>query len=287
MNSISKLLIVIAVSLSSINSFAQIKDAQTATVKIYGNCNMCKATIEQAGSVKREANVQWNQKTKMATLTYNTGKTNPDEILKRIALAGYDSENFLAPDDVYAKLPDCCQYDRTRKPASQDNAVPMDVNGEHAHHQATDPTNTSSPLNAVFNNYFSVKDALVKTDAAAASAKAVELAAAIKAVEMGKLSQAAHTTWMKVLKGLTTSAERISRSKDIAQQREAFVGLSTQLYELAKVSELEIAVYYQHCPMYDNGKGAAWLSKESAIKNPYYGAQMLTCGSVAHVISGD
>lgn len=38
---------VIAVLLSSINSFAQIKNAKTDTLKIYGNCGMCKTTIEK------------------------------------------------------------------------------------------------------------------------------------------------------------------------------------------------------------------------------------------------
>jgi hypothetical protein len=38
-----------------------------------------------------------------------------NEILKRIALAGYDNNEFLAPDDVYANLPECCQYDRVGK----------------------------------------------------------------------------------------------------------------------------------------------------------------------------
>ena len=40
------------------------------------------------------------------------------KFLKRIALAGYDSDIFLAPDDIYAKLPGCCQYDRVRKTAN-------------------------------------------------------------------------------------------------------------------------------------------------------------------------
>ena len=56
------------------------------------------------------------------------------------------------------------------------------------------------------------------------------------------------------------------------------------MYELIKVSKPKDAVYYQHCPMYNNGKGANWLSKESAIKNPYYGSQMLTCGSTVETI---
>jgi len=37
--------------------------------------------------------------------------------------------------------------------------------------------------------------------------------------------------------------------------------------------------------MYNNGKGANWLSKEEAVKNPYYGSQMLTCGSVQETIN--
>src|SRR5690606_36720187 len=115
MKSLSKIVMVIVVLLSSINSFAQIKNAKTETVKIYGNCDMCKANIEKAGNVNKVANVEWNEDTKMATFTYDANKTNQDEILKRIALAGYDSDNFLAPDDVYTKLPECCQYDRVAK----------------------------------------------------------------------------------------------------------------------------------------------------------------------------
>ena len=103
---------VIVVLLSSVNSFAQIKNAKTETVKIYGNCEMCKTTIEKAGNVKNVATVEWNKDTKMAILNYDDKKTSQDEILKRIALVGYDSEKFLAPDDVYAKLSGCCQYNR-------------------------------------------------------------------------------------------------------------------------------------------------------------------------------
>jgi copper chaperone CopZ len=110
-----KILMAITLLLSFTACNAQIKNAKTESVKIYGNCGMCETTIEKAGNVKKIAQVDWNKDTKMATLTYDPSKTNQDEILKRIALAGYDSEKFLAPDDVYAKLPECCQYDRVKK----------------------------------------------------------------------------------------------------------------------------------------------------------------------------
>ena len=107
----------ITVLLSFTACNAQIKNAKTESVKIFGNCGMCKTTIEKAGNLKKTAEVDWNKDTKIATITYDAKKTNQDEILKRIALSGYDSDKFLAPDDVYGKLANCCQYERVNKTA--------------------------------------------------------------------------------------------------------------------------------------------------------------------------
>ena len=56
------------------------------------------------------------------------------------------------------------------------------------------------------------------------------------------------------------------------------------IYSLIKVAKYEVPVYFQHCPMYNDGKGANWLSKENAVKNPYYGSMMLTCGKTVETI---
>lgn len=283
---------VITALLSHTIGFAQIKNAKTETVKVYGNCDMCKTNIEKAGNLKNISSVVWNEDTKMATLNYDAQKTNQEEILKRIALAGYDSEKFLAPDDAYNKLADCCQYKRELKPASMNKDQEMNMNNEHANHDHSKMTqaNTSenkneSQLKAVFDNYFSLKDALVNTDAGTSSAKAASLVKAIQNVEMGKLSNEEHTVWMKVLKDLTAQAEKIATTKDIEKQRGTFALLSENIYALTKVSKQGETVYYQHCPMFNNGKGANWLSKEEAIKNPFYGSKMLTCGSVQETIN--
>lgn len=280
------------VLLSFANSFAQIKNSKTETVKIYGNCEMCKTTIEKAGNVKNIATVDWNKDSKMATLNYDSSKTSQEEILKRIALAGYDSEKFLAPDDLYAKLPDCCHYNRELKPVAKVKDESMDMKDDHANHKQSDRMQKNSveiqntpQLQNVFESYFSVKDALVKTDAATASEKGAELVKAIKAVEMNKLSTEEHSVWMKVLKDLTASAEDIATAQEVSKQRETFAILSKNMYELTKVSKQGTPVYYQHCPMYNDGKGANWLSKEEAVKNPYYGSKMLTCGSVQETIN--
>ena len=49
MNSLKYLMTALAM-LSFIASNAQIKNAKTESVKIYGNCGMCETTIEKAGT---------------------------------------------------------------------------------------------------------------------------------------------------------------------------------------------------------------------------------------------
>ena len=145
--------------------------------------------------------------------------------------------------------------------------------------------NQLGELKAVFDNYFQVKDALVKSNGKTAATESAELLAAIKAVKMESLSEAEHTVWTKVLPELQQDAEHISETNDTGHQRDHFITLSKNVYELQKVVKTETPIYYQHCPMANKGKGANWLSKEKTVKNPYYGAQMLTCGKVVETIN--
>ncbi len=208
---------------------------------------MCKSKIDKAGSLKNIALVDWNKETKMATLSYDANKTNQEEILKRIALAGYDSDTFLAPDKAYSSLDDCCQYDREAKVA------------------------VKAEIKTVMTGM-----TVTKPSAVAQNQETNEL----QSVFEEALNMDVHMVWMKVLNSLTADAKSISATQDIKKQRESFKSLSKNTYELIKVSKLSEPVYYEYCPMAD----ANWLSKESAIKNPYYGSQMLSCGKVVETI---
>jgi copper chaperone CopZ len=282
MKLVSITLVAITVLLSLTVCNAQIKNSVTEKVKVSGNCGMCKTKIEKAGSLKNTAKVDWDADTQMATLTYDAAKTNQDEILKRIALSGYDSEKFLAPDNTYSKLPGCCQYDRVAKVAVKTEVV-AEEHGNHENLSETEVQKTNQ-LKAVFDNYFAVKDALVKTDGNTASIKATELLSAINAVKMETLTTDEHTVWMKVLKNIKEDAEHIADTKDAEHQREHFNTLSKNFYDLIKVSKQETPTYLLHCPMANEGKGADWLSKENTVKNPYYGSMMLSCGKVVETI---
>jgi hypothetical protein len=138
----------------------------------------------------------------------------------------------------------------------------------------------SSQLQTVYDAYFVVKDALIKSDSKLTSAKAKDLLTAITAVKMDKLKSDEHNVWMKVVKKLTADAKSIAATTDLKKQRETFKSLSKNTYDLIKVSKSTEVVYKQYCPMAD----ADWLSKEKAVKNPYYGSSMLTCGNVVETI---
>jgi hypothetical protein len=120
----------------------------------------------------------------------------------------------------------------------------------------------------LFTHYIAVKDALVKGDAATA------------AVQAGVLNKAI-TQHSNILDKLAADADAISKTTDIELQRKKFKTLSDNFYTLSKSAKLsEAPVYRLYCPM----KKSYWLSKEAAIKNPYYGRQMLTCGNVSDTL---
>nr|WP_291116847.1 DUF3347 domain-containing protein [Flavobacterium sp. UBA6135] len=306
---------------------AQIKNTQTVSAKVYGNCGMCKKIIEKTGTVNKESSVVWDVNTKIATITFDSNKTNQDAILKRIALAGYDNEQFLAPDDVYANLHGCCQYEREAKTdvkphEHQANAVVStpEKQMDHSNHVATAPKaeikkeqqatvavttpkttmdhskhvapkpkaitkiQKTNMLLPIFEAYFSVKDAMIQSDGTATATKGKLLLTAIENVDMNQLGTKEHDIWMQVLRPLTQTAQKISDTKNIATQRGQLDVLSKNMLILAKVSKLEYAIYNQHCPMANDGKGGNWLSKQNTIKNPYYGSKMMTCGSTVETL---
>ncbi|WP_462250013.1 heavy metal-binding domain-containing protein [Ferruginibacter sp.] len=96
--------------------------AQTAvtkeTIKVWGNCGMCKTTIEKAAKKGGATTANWNEESKELKVSYASNKTSSDKIQQSIAKSGYDTQGFTADDKVYNKLHGCCQYDRKVSTAS-------------------------------------------------------------------------------------------------------------------------------------------------------------------------
>jgi len=115
-------ILAIIVTFLGSNSYAQMHDhskmdmatTKTETIKVSGNCGMCKDRIEAAAKVEGVTKADWNKDTKLLTLVYIPAMVKSDDIQKKVAAVGHDTEKFKAPDAVYAKLPGCCKYDRKK-----------------------------------------------------------------------------------------------------------------------------------------------------------------------------
>lgn len=109
-------IIIILLSLSAF-SYAQDKSKSaiiTETLNVSGNCDMCKKRIENAADIKGVKFFEWNEKTHVAKVIFNSEKTNLDAIEKAIAAKGYDTPHHKGNDEAYTNLPDCCHY-RTKE----------------------------------------------------------------------------------------------------------------------------------------------------------------------------
>jgi len=87
---------------------------KTETFKVWGKCDMCKTRIEKTVKAEGATSANWDTKTEMLTVTFDPAKTSVDALGKKLASVGHDTEKYKAPDDVYAKLPGCCHYDRAK-----------------------------------------------------------------------------------------------------------------------------------------------------------------------------
>jgi len=153
--------------------------------------------------------------------------------------------------------------------------------GETAAPQFTVDANFQQQLSGVFKAYVVLKEAFVSSDAARVSTEATATKKSLASVDMKLVTGAAHNDWMNYLGGMETSLKAIETSTDIAAQREAFSTLSGNLYKSIKAYGLGgTTAYYEFCPMAFDNQGAYWLSDAKEIRNPYFGDEMLTCGSV-------
>ena len=140
-------------------------------------------------------------------------------------------------------------------------------------------------LNTVFDKYLALKDALVNDNATIAQKSASELMKLIGKVDMKLLTnKEAHTHWMAITKEISNSSKLINSTSVIDNQRINFINLSKSISKAVEVFGINKKVYKQFCPMANNDKGAIWLSSNEKIMNPYFGASMLSCGTVQKII---
>jgi len=122
------------------------------------------------------------------------------------------------------------------------------------------------PVKSVYDHYLAIQKELAKDSIKGVDEHASAIAKAVKGDDMKMLPA-----------DVATQAETLARAKDLKGAREADKPLSASLIKYLADNKAGKGMYHEaYCPM----AKASWLQTDKAIKNPYMGKAMLTCGEL-------
>lgn len=137
----------------------------------------------------------------------------------------------------------------------------------------------------IIDHYLHIKNALANDNGSEAAVGAKAMEGVINKLDKSLLTADQKKVYDEIEDDLKEHAEHIGKNGDnVSHEREHFSMMSEDVYDLVKAFGTGRSLYHDHCPMYNEKKGAMWLSEVKEIKNPYLGAQMPTCGTVEEVI---
>lgn len=140
-------------------------------------------------------------------------------------------------------------------------------------------------MKEIVDHYLHLKNALTDDNAGEAATAGKAMVTAIGKLDKSLLTAEQKKAFDENQDDLKENAEHIGENaNNIKHQREHFAVMSEEVYALAKAFGGGRPLYHDHCPMYNDNKGGMWLSEAKEVKNPYFGASMLTCGKVQEVI---
>lgn len=150
----------------------------------------------------------------------------------------------------------------------------------------------SEDFNASFatllDTYYHLKDALVLTNDTMANTSAQLLVKNADSLKLSSIKADSNIVQLakQYVETISAEAKGLIGETNIEGKRKSFQMISDNMYDLVRTVRYDREkVYHQFCPMAFDDAGAYWLSKNTDIKNPYFGKKMLTCGEVKDSLS--
>lgn len=145
----------------------------------------------------------------------------------------------------------------------------------------TKKATTSFSINEIVTNYLKIKNALTKDDSDGAANAGKILSKTLTTTSSNNLTSNQKKDYLKIVTEAKQNTEHIkNNSGKIEYQRERFAMLSKNITDLIKMFGTKQKLYQDYCPMYNDGKGGFWISETKEIRNPYFGSEMLSCGTI-------
>ncbi len=168
--------------------------------------------------------------------------------------------------------------------AKESSTVKTDTSTQVAN---TTPDNQpkASPVDDVIAHYLHLKNALANDNGNEAGAAAKEMGNALTKVAASTFNADQKKVYDDVKDDIAEHAGHIgSNASNIGHQRKHFDLLSKDVIDFLKATGSSQTLYMDFCPMYNDKKGASWLSETKEIRNPYYGKKMPKCGEIKEEI---
>lgn len=144
----------------------------------------------------------------------------------------------------------------------------------------------SSSISQIVDQYLSIQNALANDDSKSAAAGGKRMATQVADLNMHSFNDAERNRLLEEKDSLEEYARYISENEEkIEDQRQHFIMLSESIYGLVEAFGGGRKLYTAYCPMVENNTGAKWLTETNEVKNPYYGASMLACGTIDEYFS--
>lgn len=139
-----------------------------------------------------------------------------------------------------------------------------------------------NPIDEVIKSYLQVKNALASDNSKDASKAGEQLKAALTNLGKEAMNKNQKKVYKEVVNEIIDNTSQIANNGDnIKIQRSNFENLNKNIFDLVKAFGTSQTLYKDYCPM----KNAYWLSEIKDIKNPYYGNDMLSCGTIKETIN--
>ncbi|WP_034888880.1 DUF3347 domain-containing protein [Gillisia sp. Hel_I_29] len=155
-------------------------------------------------------------------------------------------------------------------------------NGDSERLMANNSGNSASE--AIIDNYLKIKNALVADNQEEAAKAGGLLISDFEKFDKTSYSSEEQKELTDIIEDAKEQAEHISESP-MDHQREHFDILSKDVIDMIAITGTDKKLYQDFCPMYNNKKGAQWLSSTEEIKNPFFGSKMMNCGEVQKEIN--
>lgn len=145
-------------------------------------------------------------------------------------------------------------------------------------------TTSSNASDEIVENYLRVKEALAADNQEEAANAGKLLAGNLQSFDRSQYSSEEQQELTDIIEDAQEHAEHIAESP-IGHQREHFDILSKDVIDMIAITGTGKKLYQTYCPMYNDNKGAQWLSSTKEIKNPYFGSKMINCGEIQKEIN--